>query len=74
MFAKKQDSAIVLIGCIEDHQFQPQNYWFVRRMTEINPICWTEPDIMRMIVGSLHVGTVDGDLSGLLRYQEIRSM
>lgn len=27
VFAKKQDSNIVLIGCIEDHQFQPQNYW-----------------------------------------------
>ncbi|KAK7576316.1 hypothetical protein V9T40_012602 [Parthenolecanium corni] len=27
VFAKKQDSTTVLIGCIEDHQFQPQNYW-----------------------------------------------
>lgn len=27
VFAKKQDSTIILIGCIEDHQFQPQNYW-----------------------------------------------
>lgn len=28
VFAKKQDSTTVLIGCIEDHQFQPQNYWY----------------------------------------------
>lgn len=27
VFAKKQDSATLLVGCIEDHQFQPQNYW-----------------------------------------------
>ncbi|XP_054260167.1 F-actin-capping protein subunit alpha-like [Macrosteles quadrilineatus] len=27
VFAKRQGSAIVLTACIEDHQFQPKNYW-----------------------------------------------
>lgn len=27
IFAKRQGSAVVLVACIEDHQFQPKNYW-----------------------------------------------
>ncbi|XP_046682566.1 F-actin-capping protein subunit alpha [Homalodisca vitripennis] len=27
VFARRQGSAVVLTACIEDHQFQPKNYW-----------------------------------------------
>lgn len=29
VFAKKEDSSAVITACIEDHEFQAKNFWFV---------------------------------------------
>lgn len=29
VFAKQENSSIVIIACIEDHSFQAKNFWFV---------------------------------------------
>jgi hypothetical protein len=30
VFAQSRSDCMSLVACIEDHQFQPKNYWFVQ--------------------------------------------
>lgn len=38
VFAKHEDSSTVITACIEDHEFQAKNFWFVYVFLEYNKI------------------------------------
>lgn len=72
MFAKKEDSSTVITACIEDHEFQAKNFWFVylillKNFDEKNIFIWIYRNGRWRSQWTLTVGPNSIDVFGFLR-------